>query len=149
MSKQQLKQSQTEVLSEEGNGSHNELTYTFDDNVLPSPQELEEYKKVDPKIVDYLLSAAKSEQEYRHKTGYDKIKIVKSSERRNFRINWWGMFFAFLCIVCLCGVVAYSLYLGEKWIAYIIGGGTMLSIASIFIKRPTDTNRQAPDNKKK
>ena len=145
MAKQEIKQRETQVSTNGGSiGKQLEQTYTVDDNCLPSPQELEEYKRIDPRIVDLLIDSSRKEQEYRHRIEHEKIKIIKLTERRGARINWWGMFFAFFCIVVLSGVTAYALYLDRIWFAGIMGGATILSIASIFIRRdiPDDNKRK-------
>lgn len=66
MAKQALKQQTTRVDTPEGKALKNEALITYDDNVLPTPQELEAYKQVDPKIVDFLIESAKAEQAFRH-----------------------------------------------------------------------------------
>jgi uncharacterized membrane protein len=145
MAKQEIKQRETQVSTNEGDvGKQLEQTYTVDESFLPSPQELEEYKRIDPRIVDLLLDSSRKEQEHRHRIESEKIKIIKSTERRDTRINWWGMFFACFCIVVLSGVTAYALYLDRLWFAGIMGGATIVSIASIFIRRDTPD-----DNKRK
>lgn len=57
MAKQELKQRETQVATSDGLGKQLEQTYIVDDS-LPSPQELAAYKSIDPRIVDYLISAS-------------------------------------------------------------------------------------------
>jgi uncharacterized membrane protein len=111
MAKQEYKQKETEVATQGGVGKQLERTVTVDDNCLPTPQELEAYKQVDPRIIDHLLTASEKEQEYRHQFEIEKIRFIKSSERRGARMNWWGMFFACICILGFMGITAYALYL--------------------------------------
>lgn len=53
------------------------------------------------------------------------------------------MAFAFLSIVVIVALAAYALYLDRPWFAGILGAGTLVTVASIFI------NREKPDTKKK
>ena len=62
----------------------------MEDNLLPSPSELQAYKDIEPKIVDFLLESSTKEQAHRHKMDEEKMKVVKYTERKNGRMNWWG-----------------------------------------------------------
>ncbi len=134
MGKQEIKQKETQVATNEGVGKLMEQTYTVDDNCLPSPAELLAYKEIDPRIVDYLIDASVKEQEHRHRQDEQKLDIIRKADNRIGRMNWWGMFFAFLSIALIAAVVAYALYLDKPWIAAIMGGATLISIISIFVK---------------
>lgn len=106
---------------------------SVDDNILPAPQELAEYQKVDPKIVDFLIKSSEREQFHRHKQDEQKLKILNYNEHKVGRMNWWGMFFAFLSIVVTMGLAAFALYLDRAWFAGIFGLVGVVSIASVFI----------------
>ena len=134
MGKQELKQRETQVSTGEGVGKQLEQTFTVDDNCLPSAQELAAYKAIDPRIVDYLINASVKEQEHRHKMDRDKYTMIRKADRRDGRINWWGMFFAFLSIVVMIALAGYALHLDKPWFAGIMGATTLVSVASIFIR---------------
>lgn len=135
MGKQEIKQKETQVSTEQGVGKQLEQIYTVDDNCLPSPQELAAYKQIDPRIVEYLIDASVKEQNHRHKMDEKKLKILAKADGRIGRMNWWGMFFAFLCLVALLAVVALALYLDKQWLAAILGGTTIVTIVSIFVRK--------------
>lgn len=135
MAKQQLKQKETEVSMQGGVGKQLERTLTVDDNSLPSPQELAAYKEIDPNIVKFLIESAAKEQDHRHKTDIIKLSVIKKSDARTGRMNWWGMFFAFLSIVVLVVLSAFALYLDRPWFASMLGVGSIISVATIFINR--------------
>lgn len=143
MAKQQIQQKETVVAGQGGVGQQLERTYTVDDNSLPSPQELEAYKNIDPQIVTFLMEASVKEQDHRHNMDKVKYNLIKKSESRIGRMNWWGMAFAFLSIVVIVLLAAYALYLDRPWFAGLLGAGTLVTVASIFI------NRERPDTKKK
>ena len=133
MSKHSIKQRETRVDSSQGVGREIEQTLTVDDNALPSPKELEAYRQIDHKIVDMLVEATQKEQEHRHYMDKERIKILKHSERRISRTNWWGMFFAFLSLATLMGVAAYALYLDKPWFAGVFSFAAVVSIVSVFV----------------
>lgn len=135
MAKQQYKQKETEVSAQGSVGKQLERTLTVDDNSLPSPQELDAYQKIDPNIVTFLMESAAKEQDHRHKTDIIKLSVIKKSDARTGRMNWWGMFFAFLSIVVLVGLAAFALYLDRPWFAGILGVGSFVAIATIFMDR--------------
>ena len=113
MGKQEIKQKTTQVATEQGVGKQLEQIYTVDDNCLPSPQELAANKEIDPRIVDYLIDASIKEQNHRHKMDERKLKIVGKADGRVGRMNWWGMFFAFMCLMAFLALAAFALYLDK------------------------------------
>lgn len=141
MGKQEIKQKETQVSTDQGVGKQLEQIYTVDDNCLPSPQELAAYKQIDPRIVEYLIDASVKEQNHRHKMDEKKLKILAKADGRIGRMNWWGMFFAFLCLVALLAVVAFALYLDKQWLAAILGGTTIVTIVSIFVRKDQPEER--------
>lgn len=141
MGKQEIKQKETQVSTEQGVGKQLEQTYTVDDNCLPSTQELEAYKQIDPRIVDYLIDASIKEQSHRHKMDEKKLQIISKADGRTGRMNWWGMFFAFLCLIAFLTVAAYALYLDKPWLATFLGGTAIVSIISIFVNKDNSENK--------
>lgn len=145
MGKQEIKQKTTQVATEQGVGKQLEQIYTVDDNCLPSPQELEAYQRIDPRIVDYLINASVKEQNHRHKMDEKKLKIVAKADGRVGRMNWWGMFFAFMCLIAFLALTAYALYLDKPWFAGFFGVASIVSIVSIFVNKD---NREVKPHKK-
>ena len=82
MGKQEIKQKETQVSTNGGIGKQLEQTFTVDDNCLPSPGELQAYKNIDPRIVDYLIDASVKEQTHRHAMDKQKLQIIKKTEGR-------------------------------------------------------------------
>jgi uncharacterized membrane protein len=107
MAKSEIKTKQTQIASQGANGQQLEQTFTVDDTCLPSPQELNEYKLIDPDIISFLLETSRLEQSHRHKIDIEKVKVIKREESRVFLVNWWGMFFAFLIMSFGIGFSAY------------------------------------------
>ena len=123
----------TNIANGDAVGNQIEQTVSVDDNILPAPQELAEYQKIDPKIVDFLIKSSEREQQHRHKQDEKKLKILNYNEHKVGRLNWWGMFFAFMAIVVTMGLAAFALYLDRAWFAGVFGLAAVASIASIFI----------------
>lgn len=134
MSKHSISTQSTAVKDGDKMGVSVEQTVQMEDMTLPSPQELENYKLVDPRIVDFLIEQAKKEQQHRHAMDKEKIKILKRSEGRTYSINWWGMLFALLALVVMMSLAGYAMYLDAQWLAGLFGLTSVASIVSIFVK---------------
>jgi hypothetical protein len=139
MGKHSISRRETEVSMGDSIGKQLEQTVSVDDNSLPSPQELQLYQQIDPNIIPFLIKTSIKEQEHRHNMDNEKMKILKNSERKNGRMNWWGMFFAFLSLILFMGVAAFALYLDKPWFAGIFGGTAILSVISTFVHAGKDT----------
>lgn len=133
MAKQSFSIKDTQISNGDTLGNQMEQTVSVDDNILPAPRDLAEYKNIDPRIVDFLIKSSEREQIHRHRQDEKKLKILNYNEHKTGRINWWGMFFAFLSILVTMGLAAYALYLDRAWFAGIFGLVGVVSIASVFI----------------
>ena len=76
MAKQSYSIKGTNIANGDAVGNQIEQTVSVDDNILPAPQELAEYQKIDPKIVDFLIKSSEREQQHRHKQDEKKLKIL-------------------------------------------------------------------------
>lgn len=130
---QHINRKETQVATPEGVGAQLEQHVVVDENTLPSPAELSAYKEIEPKIVDFLLTASTAEQEHRHRMEEGKLQLLQNAERRESRMNWWGMFFAFLSLAAFAALTAYALYLDKPWMAAIMGSIGLLGIITVFV----------------
>lgn len=135
MGKQQIQQRKRVLSNRNAVGEETESSLTIDDNLLPSPDELRVYKEIDPNIVNFLIEVASKEQNHRHEIDNQKVEIIKSNEKRDYFLNIWGMFFAFMAIVVLVALSAWALYLDRAWFAGFFGVSAMITIVSIFATR--------------
>ncbi len=142
MAKQSISRRETQVSMGDSIGKQLEQTVSVDDNSLPSPQELLEYQKIDPNIIPFLIQTSIKEQNHRHNMDTEKMKILNHSERKNWRMNWWGMFFAFLSLILFIGLAALALYLDKQWFAGIFGVASILSVVSIFVEAGKDSSKE-------
>lgn len=111
MAKQSYSIKGTNIANGDAVGNQIEQTVSVDDNILPAPQELAEYQKIDPKIVDFLIKSSEREQQHRHKQDEKKLKILSYNEHKVGRMNWWGMFFCLFVYCCYnwsCGLCTLS-----------------------------------------
>lgn len=101
MGKQEIKQKETQVSTNGGIGKQLEQTFTVDDNCLPSPGELQAYKNIDPRIVDYLIDASVKEQTHRHAMDKQKLQIIKKNGRTYWKNELVGNVLCFSLYTCL------------------------------------------------
>ena len=148
MARAEVRQQTTQLDSKSGSAKNEVKSLTYDENVLPTPQELEAYKAVDPRIIDFLLDTAKKEQLFRHSLEETKVDIIKRSDSGNRRMDWWGMFFAMISLLALIGLSAYALYVDRPWFVGIFGGSTFVAIVYIFVKRENISQDKKTDKQK-
>ncbi len=88
-----------------------------------------------------LLEASRKEQEHRHDIDNEKLKIIGLADRRNRRVELWGMFFALLSLIVMMSISAVALYLDHPWFAGLFGFSSIVSIISIFVNRGKGANQ--------
>ena len=131
MGKQEIKQTTTNV---PGVGTKLEQSIAYDENNLPTPQEMEAYQKISPAIVEHILSAARLEQQERHNQSRSKVQLVADENRRKFRINRLGMFLAAALVLAGFCLAAFALYLDRMWFAVGSLFTSLVSIVTIFAR---------------
>ena len=143
MSQQKFTSKQTAIADKAGAQGHQlEQTLTVDDNFLPPPSELEQYKRIDPNIISFIIETTKKEQSFRHDHERKKLKVFNRGGKREYMINWWGMFFA--CLIMLSGLAlsALLIYNDKILIGSIFGGGALIIAASTFMKGRSKSNNK-------
>ncbi len=106
---------------------------TFDDNLLPSYQELEKLNQIDSSLIEFVKETTRKEQDFRHKAHLESINAFNNQDKRAFRINITGMILAFLVFV-LGMLFSYAiLTAGFSTIGTIFAGGTILAACITFI----------------
>lgn len=140
MSKQSISRRETQVGVGNAIGKQVEQTVSVDDLSLPSPQELKAYQEINPEIVPFLIETSRKEQEHRHKIEDEKMKIIKYSEHKSGRMNFWGMFFAFFALLSIVALSGFALQLDHEWFSGIFGCSAVIAIISLFINAGKDNN---------
>lgn len=124
------KQVKQQRISKAGNGMSIEQIVAQDDSLLPAPAELAAFKDVDANIIPWMLEQTKKEQEHRHKTDNDKIKLMNRAVT-NDRIFIVFYLLLILLFVCLSALFVYL----EKNISGSIFGVCGIIGAVVFYKR--------------
>lgn len=112
-----------------------EQTIASDDSLLPAPAEFAAYKEVDPAIVGWLLEQTKKEQEHRHKTEDDKIKLMNKALNTD-RIVLVFILCLILVFILLCAIFV---YLGKDVYGSIFGVCGLIGAIVVyrqFTKKP-------------
>lgn len=124
------KQVKQQRISKAGNGMSIEQIVAQDDSLLPAPVELAAFKDVDANIIPWMLEQTKKEQEHRHKTDNDKIKLMNRAVT-NDRIFIVFYLLLILLFVCLSALFVYL----EKNISGSIFGVCGIIGAVVLYKR--------------
>lgn len=124
------KQVKQQRISKAGNGMSIEQIVAQDDSLLPAPAELAAFKDVDVNIIPWMLEQTKKEQEHRHKTDNDKIKLMNRAVT-NDRIFIVFYLLLILLFVCLSALFVYL----EKNISGSIFGVCGIIGAVVLYKR--------------
>lgn len=115
---------------------------TYEDNMLPSAEEMAKYNDVSPDIVRYILEQAKAEQEHRHSMDHKTADIVGSSEFSKNKLNSMGLSFAFIIVVLGLFFSAFLIHSGKDISGSILAGATIFSGAGMFIFREKKSNKK-------
>lgn len=105
------KQVKQQKMEKNGGGMAIEQTIASDDSLLPSAAELSAYQQVDPTITSWLLNQTKLEQEHRHKTDNDKIKLMNKA----VNTDRWFLVFFFVVVLLFIGLSAFFVYIEKKY----------------------------------
>lgn len=89
----------------EANISQNNISISTYEGIVPSPEMLEKYKKIDTRFADLFYEGAK--QYLTMRTENEKISVKASSNAINK-----SMFYAFSSVFCICSLGGYGFYLG-------------------------------------
>jgi uncharacterized membrane protein len=133
MSKSKKSVRQTNIAARDGIGQQLEHTEVFEDNLLPDASEIERLQRIDPGILQWLKERAEKEQEFRHHSYQDKVKIIENQDKGTRRINTLGMILAFIIIA---GGLVFSYFLvqtGSPITGTIFSGATLILAGSLFV----------------
>jgi len=105
----------------------------MDDHILPSPEELAQYKTLDSGIIDYLKIAASKEQDHRHKLDDEYIKLNKREQLFLHGIKILAVIAAFALAALLIWFSYWLITMGHTLEGTIFGGATLVYILYVFI----------------
>lgn len=131
MGKRSIKQQHTELQTAEGLAHITENSVVSDDNILPSPAELQAYLMLSPDFPQYFIEVSKKEQEHRHAIEKENVEIVKEYNRSQFSLQKLGMWFAFTLLILLLGIGGFMIYIGYK-ISEVVHSSFLLFLQSVY-----------------
>lgn len=116
-----------------------------DDCPIPHPEELQRFKDVDPRLVEFFMEQSRQEQIQRHKAEDQRMGIIRDVSRQEYRVSISGLVIMLVALVTLALLSAYCLYLGHNVAGIslaavdLVGG---LSVFSAVIKNFQDKRNQ-------
>lgn len=133
MGKKSISRTETQIVKGDTVGKQLNQIVMVDDNALPSPQDLEAYKQIDPNIITCIIDATIKEQAHRHYMETSKMELLKADDRKTSRLNLWGLIFAFLSLLSIIAFSWKALSLDRPWFAGLFGGISTVTIVSVFL----------------
>lgn len=93
---------------------------------IPSPESLDKYNSIIPNGADRIMKMAENQSQHR-------MKIEEREINSQYRQNVLGQIFGFIIsILGIVGGIISGIY-GSPWVGGIIGGGTVVSLATVFV----------------
>lgn len=111
-----------------------EQNTVYDDNLLPSADELTKLNNVSKDIIPWIMKRTEMEQDARIKFNEDRMKIAKSDFRHTHWYNFTALVMAFIIVLIFVGFSFYLITIGQETIGTIFAGGTVVLIVSYFLK---------------
>ncbi|WP_458424591.1 DUF2335 domain-containing protein [Methylorubrum extorquens] len=108
---------------------------------LPPPAVIEEFRDLVPDAPERIFRQWEGESE--HRRAYEKTALEASIRR-----DLIGQLSATLFALSALAVAVFALWMGEPWVAGVIGGGTIASVVGAFLYRrgPDRMKDEANDN---
>jgi uncharacterized membrane protein len=135
MGKQERHIKHTAVQNKGAIGSQIEQTEIYNDNLLPDVSEIKGLMEVDPDIMKWLKDRAEKEQNFRHNAYFDKMKLLSKSESGARLINYLGLSFAFILLLCCLIIGGFLVYNKNIVVGTVFSGCGLLSVVALFITR--------------
>ena len=136
------KQQQQNKLAKTNRGEYMvEQNFAIDDSLLPSANELEKLKDIDPTIIQWLKDRAEIEQNARIGFNNTQLKLTEYNLHKTHSFNYTALIFSFILFLSILGLSAYFIINGLSVTGTIFGGAAIIS-AVIFYVRATIKSRK-------
>jgi len=112
------------------NGVAIEQKTIVDDNLLPSAEELEKLKQVDPSIIEWIMRRTEKEQDARIKFNSENMQIF----HKNIGITRTALWLAFILAIAVLSLGGLFIYLGKEVAGTIFGGVGVFIVIQSFLK---------------
>lgn len=99
-----------------------------DDCPLPAPEELQRFKDIDPRLVDFFMEQSRTEQQQRHKAENSGIDIIRNVSRQDFIVSLNGMYVMLAVFIVLAGIAVWLIITG-----YSVAGITFATLDAVGI----------------
>jgi hypothetical protein len=109
-------------------------TYTEDNNLLPSADELSRLNQVDPSLITWIKDRTTEEQNARIRFNDSRIDLAKKEYKYVHTYNFVALFMAFIIVVLFLGFAGYLILNNKETIGTIFAGSTLVLIVSYFLK---------------
>lgn len=106
----------------------------YDDNLLPSADELAKLDAVSKDIIPWIMKRTEMEQDARIKFNEDRMKIAQDDFKHVHRYNFTALIMAFIIAIAFLAASFYLILHGQETIGTIFAGGTVVLIVSYFLK---------------
>lgn len=116
-------------------------TEQIDDSLLPTPNELADYKTVDPTLTEYLKETASKEQSHRHSMDNGYLSLNKREQWLQHGIRYFALIIAALLSAGMI-LVSYKLLMAEK----LVSGSILGTAALIFLFTSIVNPKQGKQN---
>jgi uncharacterized membrane protein len=137
------KRTNRQLTARQGNQEVVHNSYEEDDNMLPSPEQLQQYQQLDPNFIQWFMNRADLEQNARIKFNADKIDIAKSVNRKLFTIDMSVIISATIVFIAALAFSALLLLNDHPISGSIIGGGSVLVFTTSLLRfRKSNTKNQ-------
>ncbi|MDR1198638.1 MAG: hypothetical protein LBK94_06455 [Prevotellaceae bacterium] len=102
----------------------------IDDNLLPSADELEKLKQIDPNIISWIMARTEQEQNARLKFNDDRIKIAN----KELGITTTSLWLAFILAISALILGGLFIYLDKEIAGTIFGSVGIIAIIQSFLR---------------
>lgn len=111
-----------------------EQNTVYDDNLLPSADELAKLKNISADIIPWIMKRTELEQDARIKFNEDRIRLAESNFNHTHYYNFVALIMAFVIVLVFIGFSFYLIMNGQETVGTIFAGGTIALIVSYFLK---------------
>jgi len=120
------KQKTNQTVAKQGSEEVYQLSHEVDDNLLPTPEELQKYQMLDPTLIDWIKVRCDKEQNARIAFNNEKVEIHKSVNRKIFVIDMTSILTSAVVVISGMFISAYLIYLNHILTGSLFGGGIIV-----------------------
>lgn len=112
-----------------------------DDNLLPAPEDLDKYKQIDPRFIDYFMERGIKEQDNRHYMNRRSIDFFSTVEKNTTWLEYTRLYMAIIIVIIFTGLTYFLIKNGYEIGGSIFGSLAIVLIVQAFVKRDNDKEK--------